>query len=226
MREIFATLERIAPKNLSVLFQGETGTGKEEMARAIVARSARSTAPFVVIDVTSIPETLLDVVLFGQEKTATAEAAPGLLEATNGGTAFVDEVGMLPLRRRRSSCACSSVRSSCGPVGTRPIKVDVRVLAATSRDLRHEIENGRFREDLYFRLAQVRILAPPLRDRPEDIPVLCKKLLAESEMAPRCDRRRGDAPARGPSVAGQRSRAQERARARGRSRSGRGDPAL
>lgn len=177
MREVFATLERVAPKNLSLLFQGEAGTGKEEMARALVSRSSRAAAPFVVIDVTSIPEALLDSVLFGQEKTATTEAAPGLLEAATSGTVFIDEVGEIPMPLQAKLLRVLERQELTRAGGQLATKVDVRVLAATSRDLRHQIENGRFREDLYFRLAQVRIFAPPLRDRVEDIPILCRKLL-------------------------------------------------
>jgi DNA-binding NtrC family response regulator len=177
MREIFGTLDRIAPKHLSVLFQGEAGTGKEEMARAVVARSPRAAAPFVVIDVTSLPEALLEAVVFGQEKTATTEASTGLLEAANGGTAFIDELGSLPMTAQAKLLRLLERQELTRAGGQLPVKVDVRVLAASSRDLRHEIEAGRFREDLYFRVAQVRILAPPLRDRLEDIPLLATKLL-------------------------------------------------
>jgi DNA-binding NtrC family response regulator len=178
MREVFATLERVAPKKLSVLFQGEPGTGKEEMARALVARSTRESAPFVMIDLTSIPEALLDAVLFGQEKTATSEQTQGLFEAANGGTAFVDEVGSFPMALQSKLLRLLERGELLRAGGHVPVKVDVRVLASTSADLRHAIEGGRFREDLYFRLAQVRVFAPPLRDRVDDIPVLCEALLA------------------------------------------------
>jgi DNA-binding NtrC family response regulator len=177
MREIFATLDRIAPKHLSVLFQGEAGTGKEEMARAVVARSSRATMPFVVVDVTSLPEALLDAVVFGQEKTATTEQSAGLLEAGDGGTVFIDEVGSLPLHAQAKLLRLLERQELTRAGGHTSVKVDVRVLASSSRDLRHEIENGRFREDLYFRLAQVRIVSPALRDRLEDIAVLSEKLL-------------------------------------------------
>jgi DNA-binding NtrC family response regulator len=148
------------------------------MARAVVARSPRAGAPFVVIDVTSLPDALLEAVVFGQDKTPTTEASTGLLEAANGGTAFVDEVGSLPMTAQAKLLRLLERQELTRAGGQLPIKVDVRVLASSSRDLRHEIEAGRFREDLYFRLAQVRILAPPLRDRLEDIPVLATKLLA------------------------------------------------
>ena len=176
MREIFATLERVSSKQLSLLFQGECGTGKEEMARAVVARSPRAGAPFIVIDVTSMPAAIVDTVLFGEGPPG-RESSPGLFEAANGGTVLIDEVGQFSpavqskllrlLERQELTRAGAHV----------PTRVDVRVLAATSRDLRHEIELGRFREDLYFRIAQVRVSVPPLRDRADDIPILCQKLL-------------------------------------------------
>ncbi len=180
MREIFATLERVAKKPFGLLFQGEAGTGKEEMARAVVARSPRASAPFVVIDVTSLPPALADVALFGQEKTSALEPATGLFEAANGGTVFVDEVGELSASSQAKLLRLLERQELTRAGGHVASKVDVRVLAATSRDLRHEIEQGRFREDLYLRLAQVRIFLPPLRDRMEDIPLLCTTFLAAS----------------------------------------------
>jgi DNA-binding NtrC family response regulator len=184
MREIFATLDRVSKKPLSLLFQGEAGTGKEEMARAVAARSTRAAAPFVVIDVTSLPPALVETVLFGQEKTVEAAETQGLFESANGGTVFIDEVGQLEASTQAKLLRLLERQEITRTGGHRPTKIDVRVLGATSRDLRHEIEHGDFREDLYFRLAQVRIFVPPLRDRMEDIPLLCAKLLAESGGAP------------------------------------------
>ena len=182
MREIFATLERIAPKGLSVLVQGETGTGKEEVARAIHAASPRADQPFVVIDATSLPETLAEALLFGHEKgayTGATERRPGFFEAASGGTVFIDEIGELP-PPLQSKFLRVLERHEIVRVGHHAAtKIDVRVIAATHRDLRHEIEAGKFREDLYFRLGQIRITLPPLRDRPEDIDTLCKKLLRD-----------------------------------------------
>jgi len=174
MREIFATLERVSKKQLSLLFQGECGTGKEEMARAVVERSPRATAPFVVIDATSVPEAIVDAVLFGD---GASGREPGLFESANGGTVFIDEVGQLPSAMQSKLLRLLERQELTRAGGHVATRVDVRVLAATSRDLRHEIELGRFREDLYFRLAQVRVFVPPLRDRRDDIPVICRKLL-------------------------------------------------
>jgi DNA-binding NtrC family response regulator len=182
MRELFATLERIAPKNLTVLVQGETGTGKEEVARAIHARSPRTSAPFVVIDATALPESLAESLLFGHEKgafTGADQRRTGLFEAANGGTVFLDEIGELPPPIQAKFLRVLERREVTRVGGTTPAKIDVRVIAATHRDLRHEIDAGRFREDLFFRLAQVRVVMPPLRDRPEDIPILCQRLLQQ-----------------------------------------------
>jgi transcriptional regulator with GAF, ATPase, and Fis domain len=181
MQELFVTLERIAGKNLTVLLQGETGTGKEEAARAIHARSRRADKPFVVIDATSLPQTLAESLLFGHEKGAFTGAdrrMVGLFEAASGGTVFLDEIGELPAPIQAKFLRVLEQREVTRVGGNEPLSVDIRVIAATHRDLRHEIEAGRFREDLFFRLAQVRVLLAPLRDRPEDIPVLCQKLLS------------------------------------------------
>jgi DNA-binding NtrC family response regulator len=182
MRELFATLERVAPKNLSILVQGETGTGKEEVARAVHYRSPRADAPFIVIDATSLPETLAESLLFGHERgafTGAVERRIGLFEAAHGGTVFLDEIGELPSILQSKFLRVLERHEVTRVGGTAPVKVDVRVIAATHRDLRHEIDSGRFREDLFFRLAQIRVMLPPLRDRTEDIPVICQKLLTE-----------------------------------------------
>jgi len=181
MRELFTTLERVAPKNLTLLVQGETGTGKEEVARAVHARSRRADKPFVVIDAAALPETLAESLLFGHEKgafTGAERRALGLFEAAHGGTVFLDEIGELPPGSQAKFLRVLEQREVTRVGGHEPVSVDVRVIAATHRDLRHEIEAGRFREDLFFRLAQLRVTLVPLRDRPEDIPVLCQKLLS------------------------------------------------
>jgi DNA-binding NtrC family response regulator len=182
MRELFATLERISPKELTVLVQGETGTGKEEVARAIHARSPRASAPFVVIDATSLPESLAESLLFGHEKgafTGADQRRIGLFEAAHGGTVFLDEIGELPAAVQSKFLRVLERREVMRVGGTTATKIDVRVIAATHRDLRNEIDGGRFREDLFFRLAQVRVFLPPLRDRPDDVAILCQKLLQQ-----------------------------------------------
>ncbi len=181
MRELFATLERIAPKPLSVLLQGETGTGKEEVARALHAQSPRATQPLIVIDATALPESLAEALLFGHEKgafTGADQRRAGFFEAAAGGTVFIDEVGELPLVIQAKFLRVLERQEVVRVGGQTPVQVDFRVIAATHRDLRHEIEAGRFREDLYYRLAQVRVVIPPLRERPEDIAVIQRSLLA------------------------------------------------
>jgi DNA-binding NtrC family response regulator len=184
MRELFATLERIAPKNLSVLLQGETGTGKEEIARAVHAKSPRASKAFIVIDTTSLPENMAESLLFGHEKGAfpgAVERRVGFFEAAAGGTVFIDEIGELTAALQSKLLRLLERQEITRVGGNTPEKVDVRVIAATNRDLRHDIDAGRFREDLYFRLAQVRALVPALRDRPEDIPVIAQKLLSSMD---------------------------------------------
>jgi DNA-binding NtrC family response regulator len=184
MRELFATLERVSSKNLSVLIHGETGTGKEEVARAIHMRSPRAAQPFVVIDATALPESLAESLLFGHERgafTGADQRRIGFFEAASGGTILIDEIGELAAPLQSKFLRVLERHEVTRVGGHTPIKIDVRVIAATHRDLRHEIEGGRFREDLYYRLAQVRVLLPPLRDRLEDIPILCQKLLASMQ---------------------------------------------
>jgi DNA-binding NtrC family response regulator len=182
MLELFATLERIAPKDLTVLVQGETGTGKEEVARAIHAHSPRAGAPFIVIDATSLPESLAESLLFGHERgafTGADQRRAGFFEAAHGGTVFLDEVGELPAAMQAKFLRVLERHEITRVGGTAPVPIDVRVVAATHRDLRHEIEAGRFREDLFFRLSQMRVVVPPLRDRPADVAVLCSTILAQ-----------------------------------------------
>jgi len=183
MRELFALVERVAPKDLTVLLLGETGTGKEEAARTLHASSKRAGKPFVVVDCTALPDTLAESLLFGHERgafTGATERRIGFFEAAQGGTLFLDEVGELPAALQSKFLRVLERREIVRVGSQLPIPVDVRVVAATNRDLRLEIDKGRFREDLYFRLAQVRLTLPALRDRPEDIPLLCHKLLSRA----------------------------------------------
>ncbi len=182
MRELFAYLEKVAPRDLSVLVEGETGTGKEEAARAIHAASPRAEGPFVVLDCASVPATLVGSVLFGHEKGAFTGAdaqRPGVFESASGGTILLDEIGEMPLDLQGRLLRVLERREVARIGSHRPIPVDVRVISATNRDLRREIERGAFRDDVYFRLAQVRIALPPLRARPEDVPLLATRFLQE-----------------------------------------------
>jgi DNA-binding NtrC family response regulator len=181
MRELFATLDRVAATELSVVIHGETGTGKEEVARAIHAASTRRDQPLIVIDATSLPEALAESLLFGHERgafTGATERRVGFFEAADRGTVFLDEVGELSPALQAKFLRVLERREIVRVGGQQPVKVDVRIVAATHRDLRNEIDGRRFRDDLYFRLAQIRVRLPALRDRLEDIEILCEKLFA------------------------------------------------
>ena len=183
MRELFATLERISPKDLAVLIQGETGTGKEELARSIHSASPRMEKPFVVVDATALPEAIADAMLFGNEKAETGESTSvriGLFESANGGTVFIDGVGDLSPTLQNKVLRLLERREIVRVGGEAPVPLDVRVLSSTRRDLRNAIDKDKFREDLYFRLAQVRVFVPPLRQRKEDLPLVCARLLARA----------------------------------------------
>ncbi|MFZ5439437.1 MAG: sigma 54-interacting transcriptional regulator [Myxococcota bacterium] len=187
MRTAFALLERAAPSDITVLLDGETGTGKEEAAAAIHAESKRRDAPFVVIDCSALPATLLESELFGHERgafTGANTSRAGAFEEAAGGTVFLDEVGELPVELQPKLLRVLEAREF-RRLGSNVVRTaDVRVIAATNRDLRQEINQGRFRADLYFRLAVMRVTMPPLRKRPEDLPLLSKKILARLGAAP------------------------------------------
>ena len=175
MRELFSTLARLARTDLSILVEGQTGTGKELAARAVHDASNYAQGPFVVLDCTAIPNTLAESVLFGHERgafTGASERRVGVFEAAEGGTIFLDEVGELPLELQPKLLRVLERREVVRVGSTTPRPVQVRVISATWRDLRTMINQGKFREDLYYRLAQARTVIPPMRERPEDIPLL------------------------------------------------------
>jgi transcriptional regulator with GAF, ATPase, and Fis domain len=182
MREIFGLVERIAPTDATVLIEGETGTGKDMIARTLHLLSPRTDAPFIVVDCGAVAGTLIESELFGHEKgafTGAVTARQGAFELASGGTVFLDELGELSLDLQPKLLRVLEQRELRRVGGTKTIKVDLRVIAATRKDLRSEVEKGKFREDLFFRLNVVPITAPPLRDRREDIPLLIDAMLAK-----------------------------------------------
>jgi transcriptional regulator with GAF, ATPase, and Fis domain len=182
MREIFATLEKVTASDLTVMITGETGTGKELVARSIHELSPRRNKPFVVLDCGAIPKDLIESTLFGHEKGAFTGAVgqhKGCFEQANGGTIFLDEVGELDIALQPKLLRVLENRELKRVGGDRTIRVDVRVLAATNRELRGMVNKGTFREDLYFRLSVITVENPPLRKRREDIPQLVHHFLNE-----------------------------------------------
>ncbi len=172
MADVARLVDKLSQVGSSVLIQGETGVGKEVVARAIHDRGARSDGPFVVLDCGSMPATLIASHLFGHERgafTGADQRRTGAFERANGGTVLLDEIGELPLEVQPALLGVLERRRFTRVGGAGEIAVDVRVLAATNRDLRAEVNKGRFRADLYYRLAVARVLIPPLRDRPEDV---------------------------------------------------------
>jgi DNA-binding NtrC family response regulator len=181
MQEVLATVERVAPTNSTVLLGGESGVGKDLIARLIHEKSRRATGPFIKINSTAIPETLLESELFGYEKgafTGAVAAKPGKFELADKGTLFLDEIGDVPAATQVKLLRVLQEREFERLGGTRTIKVDVRLVAATNRDLRAALEEGTFREDLYYRLNVVPIDIPPLREHKEDIPELVTLFLS------------------------------------------------
>jgi two-component system, NtrC family, response regulator HydG len=177
MRRLYPLCERIAASDIPVLIEGETGTGKEVLAESIHEASARATEPFVVLDCTTVAPTLMEATLFGHERgafTGAIEARRGVFEEASGGTLLIDEIGELELGLQ-SKLLRALDRSEIRRVGsTKPIVCDVRILAATRRDLEAEIAAGRFRDDLFFRLAVGRVELPPLRRRVGDVRLLAR----------------------------------------------------
>jgi DNA-binding NtrC family response regulator len=190
MRRVFSVLEKVARSDLSILILGETGTGKEVVAKSVHLASERAKGPFIVVDCGSIPETLAESLLFGHEKgafTGAGERKGGALLEANGGTLFLDELGELPVELQPKLLRALAERQ-IKRVGSQTYEpIDVRVLAATRRDLGQEMNAGRFRSDLFFRVAQVKVELPPLRERTSDIPTIVQEIclrLGHADAAP------------------------------------------
>ena len=181
MRELFARLEKLAKTDTTVLVTGETGAGKELVAEALHDHSPRKDGPFVVLDCGSIPPNLIESELFGHERgafTGATNSYAGAFERAHGGTVFLDEIGELPLGMQPKLLRVLERKEVRRVGGAKTIEVDVRIVAATNRDLGVEVNRGRFREDLYYRLAVARVHVPPLRERKDDLPLLIEHILA------------------------------------------------
>ena len=180
MRELYAIIEKIAPTGTTVVIEGETGTGKEVIASTIHKLSTRAGGPMMVFDCGAVPENLIESELFGHEKgsfTGAVMTRQGLFEMAHGGTLFLDELGELSIDLQPKLLRALEQREVRRVGGQKSIKVDVRVIAATNRNLEEEVKSGRFRQDLFYRLSVVRLFLAPLRERVEDIPLLVKHFL-------------------------------------------------
>ena len=178
--QIIRDVNRVAQSNFSVIIQGETGSGKELVARSIYQLSSRSNAPFIPLDCGAIPETLIESELFGYQKGAfTGATAPkaGKFEAAHGGTLFLDEIANLPLGAQAKLLRVIQEKAVLRLGATKPVKIDVRLLTASNQPLQGLVESGQMREDLFFRLNEFTITIPPLRERKDDIPYLAKRFL-------------------------------------------------
>jgi transcriptional regulator with GAF, ATPase, and Fis domain len=187
IREVYQFLKRVSPTDSTVLIEGESGTGKELAARALHRNSPRASKPFVAINCSAIPETLLESDLFGHERgafTGAASQKKGRLEVADGGVVFLDEIGELAPALQVKLLRVLQEREFERVGGTHPIKVDIRLLAATNRKLDQAVREGKFRQDLYYRLAVLKITMPTLRERPEDIPMLVRHFVQKH--AKRC----------------------------------------
>jgi transcriptional regulator with GAF, ATPase, and Fis domain len=187
MKEIYQLLTRVAQSDSTVLIEGESGTGKELAARALHRHSARAARSFVAINCAAIPEALLESDLFGHERGAFTGAVgqkKGRLEIADGGVVFLDEIGELAAALQVKLLRVLQEREFERVGGTHPIRIDVRVIAATNRDLNEAVRNGQFRQDLYYRLAVVKMTMPPLRERKEDVPMLTRHFVRK--YAERC----------------------------------------
>jgi DNA-binding NtrC family response regulator len=180
LKEVWRLIERAGPTDKAILIQGESGTGKELVARALHRRSLRAAQPLVAINCAALPETLLESELFGHEKgafTGAVAAKPGFFEMADGGTLFIDEIGEMPgsLQAKLLRVLEDGSMRRIGSVKER--RVDVRLLAATNRNMAEEVKAGRFREDLFYRINVMSLQLPPLRDRADDIPLLVRHFL-------------------------------------------------
>ena len=182
MREVFETVRKVSATDANVLIYGESGTGKELVARSIHANSDRKDNPFVPVDCASLPENLLESELFGHEKgtfTGADATRPGLLEFANSGTFFLDEIGEMGINLQAKLLRVLQERQFRRVGGRKMIDIDIRVIAATHRDLEEGIRKGTFREDLYYRLNVINLTLPPLRERVGDVPLLAEHFLQE-----------------------------------------------
>src|SRR5690349_7009859 len=182
MKDVFAKIQRAAPVDSTVLILGENGTGKELVAQALHHNSLRKKEPFVAVNVAAVPSTLVESELFGHVRgafTGATDRRIGRFEQADGGTLFIDEIGDFELGLQAKLLRVLETFTVTPVGGHEDRKVDVRVLAATSRDIRKMLEEGKFREDLYYRLNVVTIGLPPLRLRSDDIPILCEHFLKE-----------------------------------------------
>jgi DNA-binding NtrC family response regulator len=209
MMTVFEAIEKVAPTDVTVLVRGESGTGKELVARAIHFRSPRSRKPFIAVNCAAFARELVESELFGHEKGAFTGAVArreGKFEAADGGTLFLDEIGDMPLETQAKLLRVLQEKQFERVGGNQPLTVDVRIIAATNQDLEGRIAQGRFREDLYYRIKVVEIRVPPLRERREDIPQMvqhfikdaCHRFgLPEKQIAPAAMRACVEAPWRG-----------------------------
>ena len=182
MREVARAIVRLSSWTGAILIQGETGTGKELVAAGIHAKSTRSGAPFVILDCGALPSTLIASELFGHERgafTGADKRTLGAFERADGGTIFLDEIGELPLAAQPALLGVLQRKKLRRVGGDKDIPIDVRVVSATHRDVRADVNRGTFREDLYYRIAGARIVVPPLRERLTDIPLLARHFAAE-----------------------------------------------
>lgn len=186
MQRIFQLIRKVAPTDSTVLITGESGTGKELIARAIHANSPRCYRPFIAVSCGALPDSILESELFGYERgafTGAMHTKRGRFELAHQGTLFLDEIGEISLKTQVDLLRVLQEREFCRLGGHEPIKVDVRILAATNRDLKKAIAENRFREDLYYRLNVICIQVPPLRERREDIPLLVDSFVKKHSLA-------------------------------------------